>query len=76
MLVPIRCFTCGSLVADKEDDFQSKVRAGEDAGKILTELGVERYCCRRMLLSNSNIIDQVVPYYESLAEKKSEFMNE
>ncbi|MDD1666612.1 MAG: DNA-directed RNA polymerase subunit N, partial [Methanomicrobiales archaeon] len=36
--------------------------AGEDLGQVLTDLGVERYCCRRMLLSHKEIIDDLNPY--------------
>ncbi len=73
MQIPIRCFTCGGLVADKQEDFESRLREGEDPAKILTSLDVTRYCCRRMLLSSADVLDQVLPYYESLAERRSEF---
>ena len=39
MLIPVRCFTCGNLVADKYDDYQNKVKAGEDPVKALGFLG-------------------------------------
>jgi len=29
---------------------------------VLDELGLSRYCCRRMLLSNADLIDEVVPF--------------
>ncbi len=76
MLIPIRCFTCGALIADKQEEFDSKVREGEDPGKVLTSLKVTRYCCRSILLSSADVIDQVLPYYESLAERRSEFSTE
>lgn len=76
MLIPIRCFTCGALIADKQEEFDSKVREGEDPGKVLTSLKVIRYCCRSILLSSADVIDQVLPYYESLAERRSEFSTE
>ena len=28
-------------------------------GNVLDELGMTRYCCRRMFLSNADIIDQI-----------------
>ncbi len=49
MLIPVRCFTCGNLIADKYDDYQNKVKSGEAPEKVLDSLGIERYCCRRML---------------------------
>ena len=64
MMVPIRCFTCGSLIGDKWADFARRVKDGGDAGKALDDLGLKRYCCRRMLLSNVEVIDDIVRYFE------------
>jgi len=30
----------------------------------LDDLGVTRYCCRRMLLSHVEIIDEIIKFYE------------
>ncbi|MCK4243547.1 DNA-directed RNA polymerase subunit N [Candidatus Bathyarchaeota archaeon] len=62
MMVPVRCFTCGSVIGDKWDEFNKRVKKGEDTGKVLDDLGVTRYCCRRMLISNTEIIDEVLKY--------------
>ncbi|ACP36204.1 RNA polymerase, N/8 Kd subunit [Sulfolobus islandicus Y.G.57.14] len=62
MMIPIRCFTCGSLIADKWQPFITRVNAGENPGKVLDDLGVKRYCCRRMLLSHIDIISEVIHY--------------
>lgn len=62
MIVPVRCFTCGSLIADKWEPFITRVNAGEDPQKVLDDLGVKRYCCRRMLLSHVDMIKEVVNY--------------
>lgn len=68
MMVPVRCFSCGSLVGDKWEKFAEKVKSGEDPAKILDELGVTRYCCRRMLLSNVDVVNEVLRYYETKKE--------
>ena len=44
------------------EDFKKRRDAGEDPGTILTDLGVQRYCCRRMLLTHKEIIDDLNPY--------------
>jgi len=36
------------------------VKTGEDPGDVLDSLGIKRYCCRRMLLSHVEIIDEVL----------------
>jgi DNA-directed RNA polymerase subunit N len=72
VLVPVRCFTCGNLVADKFEEYQTKVKSGEDPAKVLDSLGIERYCCRRMLLTTVETIQQVIPFYEAMYKRNIE----
>ncbi len=76
MLVPVRCFTCGNLIADKFDDYQTKLKSGEDPEKVLNDLAINRYCCRRMLLTTVETIQQVIPFYESIQKRKEEVQSE
>ncbi len=64
MIIPVRCFTCGKLIADKWEEFNQRVNAGEDSKKVLDSLGVTRYCCRRMILGHIEISDNVLQFYE------------
>jgi DNA-directed RNA polymerase subunit N len=64
------------MVADKYDDYQSKLKAGEDPEKVLDSVGVERYCCRRMLLTSVETIQQVIPFYEAIQKRKEEVQSE
>ena len=52
------------MIGDKWEEFARRVKAEEDPGKVLDDLGVHRYCCRRMLLSHVEVIDEVLRYYE------------
>jgi len=74
MIIPVRCFTCGKLIGDKWEEFARRVKAGEDAEEILNSLGIKRYCCRRMILSHVEIIDEVLRFYEE-TEKRKEMRN-
>ena len=76
MLVPVRCFTCGNLVADKFDEYQNRVKSGEEPAKILDSLGIERYCCRRMMLTTLETIQQVIPFYEAMYKRNIEIQTE
>ena len=76
MLIPVRCFSCGNLIADKYDDYQTKLKAGEDPEKVLNDLQINRYCCRRMLLTTVETIQQVIPFYESIQKRKQEVQSE
>ena len=61
MMIPVRCFTCGAVVADKWAEYDKRVnKEHEDAGKVLDELGEKRYCCRRMFISNIELIDEFI----------------
>lgn len=70
MIIPIRCFTCGKLVADKWEEFARRVKAGEEPAEVLDSLGLKRYCCRRMLLSHVDIIDEVLRFYEETEKRR------
>ena len=65
MIIPVRCFTCGKVVGDKWEEFALRVREGEDASNVLDDLGVIRYCCRRMLLSHVEVIDEIIKFCET-----------
>lgn len=57
MIIPIRCFSCGKPVAHLYEEFKQRTDAGEPAKKVLDDLGVERYCCRALLLGHVDLID-------------------
>ncbi len=76
MLVPVRCFTCGKLIADKYEDYQGRIKTGEEPEKVLNELGIERYCCRRMLLTSVETIQQIIPFYEAMHKRNQEVQSE
>ena len=62
MIIPIRCFTCGKLIANKWltylSTLEEKVKNGEISPEknVLDELGFKRYCCRRMFLSHVDLV--------------------
>jgi len=70
IIIPVRCFSCGYLIGDKWEDFARRVKEGEDSGKVLDSLGVKRYCCRRMLLSHVEVIDEILKFYEEASKRK------
>ncbi len=61
MMMPVRCFSCGAVVADRWEEYDRRVnKEHEDPGRVLDELGVKRYCCRRMFISNVDLIDEFI----------------
>ncbi len=65
MIIPVRCFSCGKLVGDKWESFSKRVDAGEHPKQVLDDVGVDRYCCRRMLLSHVELIDDLLEFQEN-----------
>ena len=65
MIIPVRCFTCGKLIGDKWEEFAKRVKDGEPPKDVLDDMGLDRYCCRRMLLSHVEVIDEIIKFYEA-----------
>ena len=62
MIIPVRCMTCGKVVGGFWEKFKERVERGEQPGKVLDDLGLERYCCRSMLLTHSDVIKKIAKY--------------
>jgi DNA-directed RNA polymerase subunit N len=72
MIIPVRCFSCGKVIGSDYVRFveeSKKIRkdmghdpTGEEKSKIMDNLGLERYCCRRMILSNADLLDEIISY--------------
>lgn len=61
-MIPVRCFSCGKVIASGYEEFKARIEAGEDKGQVLNDLGYTRYCCRRMILSHIEMVDVIAPY--------------
>ena len=75
MIIPVRCFTCGKVLADKYEFYKNELAKNktEDTiinvnvktvqqtveGKTLDKLGLKRYCCRRAMLTHIDLIDVI-----------------
>ena len=82
MIIPIRCMTCGKVIADYWEEYNERVAQKKidqkdlhnnnsviykDAsqvtktieGEVLDELNMRRYCCRRMFLSQPDILQTI-----------------
>jgi len=52
--------SCGKPIAHLWEEFKKRVEEnGEDASKVLDELGLERYCCRAMFLGQEDTLQLV-----------------
>lgn len=62
MIIPVRCFTCGRLIGSEYEALTKRVGEGEDAKKVLNDVGLERFCCRRMVLSHVDLLSEAARY--------------
>lgn len=62
MIIPVRCFTCNKIIGNKWENFVKEKESGKEVDIILNELGLIRYCCRRMLLTHVEVIDKLLEY--------------
>jgi DNA-directed RNA polymerase subunit N len=44
------------------EDYKQRIERGESPKNALDSLGLERYCCRKMLITHAELIDDVLPY--------------
>lgn len=55
MIIPIRCFSCNLVIADKWERYHQLIKEGHTEAVALDTVKLKRYCCRRMFLSHVNI---------------------
>ena len=76
MIIPVKCFTCGEILADKYRYYQEQVRKMKSdrnmeidnvvyltqdniektpEGIILDKLELNKYCCRRHMLTHVDL---------------------
>lgn len=60
MLIPVRCFTCGSpAVSARWLEYRRRL-ADEDAEAVLDALGIRRYCCRTVMLCQPDLVETIL----------------
>ena len=65
MLALVRCMGCGKPIGHLFEDFKKRTDSGEDAGKVLDSLGLERYCCRAALLGHADMLTEITKFKKS-----------
>jgi DNA-directed RNA polymerase subunit N len=73
VIIPVRCFSCGKVIAPLYEEFEKRYtvylealdkgeKPKETPENILDDLGLDRYCCRRMIISHVDLIKDAAPY--------------
>ena len=61
MLIPVRCWSCGKVIAQIYAKYKEALDNEGDTSKVLDDAGIRRYCCRRMFVGHIDLIDEVAP---------------
>jgi len=72
MIIPIRCFTCGNILASKYNKWKQNIKKFKQSNilsfngkntkvfaKEMEKIGVTRYCCKRHFLGQMNILEKL-----------------
>ena len=62
MIIPVRCTGCGKPVGHLWEEYKKRTEKGEEAGKVLDELGIERYCCRAIFLGQVDTLELITKF--------------
>ena len=60
MIIPVRCFTCGKVIASLWLSYLKMLEEGKDPEEALNLLDMRRMCCRRMFLTQVELIDELI----------------
>ena len=63
MIIPIRCYSCGKVVAHLWEPYVRLLDEDFTENEALDALGLVRYCCRRMIMTHIDQIDNMMPYH-------------
>ncbi|ESL07723.1 DNA-directed RNA polymerase subunit [Trypanosoma rangeli SC58] len=62
MIIPVRCFTCGNVLADKYLLYLDLVAEGVAEETALDAFNLQRFCCRRMFLTHVDFSDLLLKF--------------
>ena len=63
-------FTCGKIIGNKYESYMEMLHNEYSERDALEELGLRRYCCRRMLLTHVGLIEKLL-HYNTLQHRKN-----
>ncbi len=62
MIIPVRCISCGYTISKHWIEFKERVERGEDTKRILDSMGIERYCCRTLLMTHKDVLSEIAKF--------------
>ncbi|GAM90540.1 hypothetical protein ANO11243_085840 [Dothideomycetidae sp. 11243] len=74
MIIPVRCFSCGKeVIGDLWERYLDLIGkevaiANYNLSDAMDQLGLTRYCCRRMVMTHVDLIEKLLRYNPSERE--------
>lgn len=62
MIIPVRCYSCGKVIGNLYEQYQKLLDDDYTEAEALDALKLDRFCCRRMILSHIDLVDDLIPY--------------
>lgn len=62
MIIPVRCISCGRVIAQLWETYKKRVDDGESPKKVLDELGIKSYCCRSHFITHVDVAKDVMKF--------------
>ena len=62
MIIPVRCFSCGSVIAHKWEEYKQLVADGKTESEAMDAVGLKRYCSRSKYDGHIDLIQEVAPF--------------
>lgn len=74
MIIPIRCFTCGNVIASKYEKYKYLINKNKECNILsidqkkktnncfknaMEKVGLKRYCCKRHILGHLSILEDI-----------------
>ncbi len=63
-MLPVRCFTCNKVLANKGQTYEKLKRDEKPMDEIWQTLGLTRMCCRMIMISHVDLTDKMLDYTE------------
>ena len=62
MIIPVRCFSCGKVIANKWEKYKQLLTEEKTKKEALDIIGFKRYCCRSIFMCHVELIDDLLRY--------------
>lgn len=62
MIIPVRCFTCGKVIAQKYNRYMELQNSGMNTDAVYREIGIQKICCKRMFACHVDVAEYAGQY--------------